>query len=378
MKTNTLFSLLLALLVATIITLPPVKTAFARDIIGLSGSFYRQIIETPQGSTVQGPSIYVTIFNQGDRDVQIKMSSDVPFGVAMQFSLNEFNLKPGDQQRIDLIVKVSQNAVPGDYSIKVIAEAFAAAEGSGVRMVHSVAQEAKLKVSGVSSAVNIRSISPELTKIGAVARLYKIVEGQSYEVAYDEEGNVAANVAPGEFVAVAYVAGEKLAEEKFTIAGNESKTVDLVLKTAYFESLDTVPTFQESAENISNLNLLYSLKNLYKPFNDVNLILSVSHDGAPVGQVVLLQTSRLEVGRLSLSYNYTPPGGWKPGVYQFKIIMVAEGKEVAYTIAQKVEIPAPPSSEIPLTMVIIIAVVVIIIAVLILVLIRRKKKPATP
>ena len=41
--------------------------------IGLTGSFYRQEYEAPQGSRLGGPSIFVSVSNQGDASVDVQM-----------------------------------------------------------------------------------------------------------------------------------------------------------------------------------------------------------------------------------------------------------------------------------------------------------------
>ncbi|MBN2240073.1 MAG: hypothetical protein JW712_09890 [Dehalococcoidales bacterium] len=61
--------------------------------IAMSGSFYQQAFEIPQGAYASGPDIYIVVFNNGEKDFQVNMITDAPPGVELELSPDEFSLQ---------------------------------------------------------------------------------------------------------------------------------------------------------------------------------------------------------------------------------------------------------------------------------------------
>jgi len=284
----------------------------------LSGSFSAQKFELPQGSNLKTPEVYVVLFNNTDSDLNVRMTTQTPPGVRLVLTADDFALQAGGQKKVDIGIEVTADAAPGEHVISVTAETYKKG-ATGIQIVGAASQSARLVVLGKGALITARAVSADGQPVPGVLRLSRIIAGQSNEVAYSETGVVEATVAPGSFVAAAYIAGEKLAEESFEVAADQHKTVDLVVKAIYFEGFGLVPNYREGTQELAFAEIVYTIKNLYKPVEKAEVILWVSFNGATTDQVSLVTLSSLEKGRLGLRHNYTPREGWKQGSYGFKL-----------------------------------------------------------
>jgi len=326
--------LLLLFLLASLLVPAVVQ---AQGGLAISGSFYTQAFEIPQGSSVSGPSIYVVVFNNGAEELKVRMTSQAPLGVDISLSHSEFTLLPGGQQQVLVGVEVTEDATPGEYDISITAESYK--EGvSGIQLAGAAGQSAKLTVLGESALVTVQVVSPEGQPVVATVRLYRVVTGQSHEVAYSETGTLEAKVAPGSFTAASYVGGEKLAEESFTLAANEEKTVTLSGATVYFEGFGIVPNYQKEGGKLAFAQIVYTVRNLYQSVDKGEVILEVSRDEALLEELSLAVLSPLDVGRVGLNYSYIPSGGWSDGSYGFKLRLELNGKTYAESLVERLQV----------------------------------------
>jgi type 1 fimbria pilin len=252
--------------------------------IAISGSFYQQAFEIPQGSSISGPSIYVVVFNNGAAELKVRMTTQAPLGVNINLSPNGFTLPPGGQQQVLIGVEVTENASPGEYEISVTAESYKE-NVSGIQIAGAAGQNAKLTVLGESAMVTVQTESLDGQPIVSTVRLYRDVAEQRHEVAYSETGTLTAKVAPGSFIAVAYIGGEELDEKSFTVAANEQRTVILSGATVYFEGFGVVPNYYEDSGKLAFAQIVYTVRNLYKPVDKGEVILEVTRDNALLQEV---------------------------------------------------------------------------------------------
>jgi len=299
--------------------------AYAGGGLAMSGSFYRQEFEIPQGTSIQSPSVFVVVFNNGTEELKVKMSSQAPLGVNISLSETAFSIPPNGQQQVLVEVAVAKDAAPGDYEVSVTAESYK--EGvSGIQLAGAASQKAKLKVLGESALISAQATSPDGSPIVATIRLYRQAGDQQLEVSYSETGKLEVKVAPGSFIAVSYIGGEKVAEESFTVAANDNKTVILSGKTVYFQGFGEVPNSRKSDGKLAFAEIVYSIKNLYQSVPKAEIFLEVSMNGTLVEEFSLATLSPLELGSKEFSYRYIPSEGWQDGDYSFKLRLELDGK----------------------------------------------------
>jgi uncharacterized membrane protein len=180
--------------------------------LAISGSFYRQDFEIPQGSSINSPDVYVVVFNNGETSLGIKMAVQTPLGVKINLSQSEFTLPPGKQQQVNIGIEVTKDATPGGYELTVTAES--SQQGvTGIQVSGAASQTAKLTVLGGSGTVKVQAVSPEGESLVASVRLYRVIAGQNTGIANSETGTLETKVAPGSFIAQVYIGGETQAEK---------------------------------------------------------------------------------------------------------------------------------------------------------------------
>lgn len=89
----------------------------------MAGTFSQQEFELPQGTEVSNPSVYVVVFNHPSEELNVQMLVTAPFGVEVLFDYAIFLLPPGGEQKVYITVKVTNDAIPGEYEIVIAAEA---------------------------------------------------------------------------------------------------------------------------------------------------------------------------------------------------------------------------------------------------------------
>lgn len=316
---------LLALLLSAA-ACPGIAPVSAGGGIAMSGSFYQQAFEIPQGAEIGGPDIYVVVFNNGSEEMVVRMKTRAPDGVHIVLSQTSFSLEPSGHLQIPVSVEVDEDAVPGTYEISITAESYKK-EAVGIQVSGSAGQTASLTVLGESGMVSIQAASPDSSPITSHVRLYRVVEGKNREVAYSQTGYLEARVAPGSFYAASYIGGINLAEEYFDVASGETRSITLSGATVYFEEFDIVANYNESDKKLAFVKIVYTVRNLYQRIDEGQVILSVKRGGVLLPEVVMATLSPLETGRAGLNYNYIPSDGWVAGEYEFQLILKLDGQQ---------------------------------------------------
>lgn len=339
----------------------PVSLAYAQGGVAMSGPFCGWQFEMPQGSETSSPEAFAIVFNNSDEALTIRMTSKAPDGVEVALSKSEFLLEPGAQQKVFIAVSVSEDAIPGEYDLIITATASRVTEAGKIGLATALAMRASLTVVGEAAWANISVVSPDGEPVVAVVRLFKIIEGREKEFAYSDTGTLEVKVSPGQYLARAYVGGEKLTEEAFDIAADETKTITFSVRTVYFAGVCALPNYYTETGELAFAKVAYTLFNLYQPMADVEVILKVTKDGVLLEQIPLLSLDTLDIGSVGGSHNYIPPRGWKNGKYGFKLELYTEGKLYTTTLEVELEVAAPSGVEVNWAIIggIIVAVVVV-------------------
>ena len=316
--------------------------AQAEGGFAISGSFYRQQFELPQGSTLKSPDVYVVVFNNSDSDLGVRLTSETPLGVKLILSEDDFQLKAGEQRKVEIGVEVSSEAVPGEYEISVTAEPYKKA-ATGIQIMGAARQEAKLTIVGEAASVEVTAVNPDGEPTVAMVKLVKQVGSQTFDFGYSETGSLKVRVSPGDYSASAYIAGKKLAEQSFSVAANEDKKIALEVRTIYFEGFGIVPNYDTKTHELAFAQVVYTINNLYQPFPEAKVVLKVNQDGAPLDEVTLATLSPLEKGRLGLNYNYVPGGGWEKAAYAFKLDLNIGGETYTSSQEETLEVSTIPT-----------------------------------
>ncbi|MDP2731125.1 MAG: hypothetical protein Q8O55_11695 [Dehalococcoidales bacterium] len=362
--------LLLALL------LPPSIVVQAQGGIALSGTFSQQEFELPQGVEVSNPSIYVVVFNHTGEEMTVQMSWKAPFGVEVAFDQAAFPLPPGGEQKVLPTIKVTEDAVPGEYEVTVSARFAPREGGEGVQLATASAQKARLVVTGDAAWITVRVITPDGNPIKTGIKVFKVIQDRLNEITRSETGTLEVKVSPGTYRISAFLGSRQLAEESVEVRAGESKEITLVVKPIYFEFFDIEPNFAPDSKEITFARVVYTLNNLSEPLNNGEVMLQVNLDDKPLEQVSLITLSRLDIGRTDGSYSYVPAQGWVEGIYDLRLKLNIEGELYIESDEKGLPVAFPPPF--PIIWLIAAAVAALVAAAIIFFLIKRRKEPAKP
>jgi len=183
--------------------------------------------------------------------------------------------------------------------------------------------------------------------VPTVIKLRKQVGVRTSDRGYSESGSLKARVAPGSYVASAYVGDRKLAEDSFDIAANENKRILLTVRTVYIEGFGVVPNHSTENGELAFAQIVYTINNLYQSFPQAKVVLKVERDGTPVDEIAVAALAPLEKGTLGLNYRYVPAEGWSRANYRFRLELDIAGQ--VYTVSQEetllVDAAAPEDRE---------------------------------
>jgi len=357
------------LLISSVLVTQPAKAGG----LAMSGSFYRQDFEIPLGTEFSTPDVYVVVFNNGDEEFNVRMATDTPAGVHLLLTEMDFPLSAGEQKKVGIGINVSESAVPGSYTLKVTAEAYK--EGTGIQLLGAAGQTAKLTITGQAASVEVVAVTPDGNPVAAMVKLYKQVNKQNLSVGVSEAGSLKMRVAPGNYLAEAYVAGDKLADAIFSVAADENKKITLEVKTVYFEGFSIIPNYTTGTDDLASAQLDYTVNNLLEPFPEAKVILKVTKGGSPLSDITLATLAPLEKGRVGLSYSYVPAGGWQKTTYTFKLDLYVGGQPYTSSKEEKLELGSGSAGSGNINWLLIGGIaggVVILILIIVILMMRRR------
>jgi hypothetical protein len=358
-------ALILVLIMLSSGFFPPAAALADDEGVAMSGTFAGQKYVIPSGSSVSSSEIFITVISEYQSNIGIQMTYIAPVGVNINLSNTNFTLDPGESQSISIEIQTTEDAAAGNYTISIKATPYITNYG-GVQILPEITQTASLSIIGESANVTILAVSPDDTPVTAELRLFKLIEGRNQEVAYDvSTSSLNAIVAPGTFLAQAYVGSQLLDEETFEVAADENRTIKLTAGTIYFENPGILPYYDEDTGELAFINIYYTVRNVYEPVDNVAIKLLVTLDGNTIEQKNHSTIPTLVIGRASGSIDYYPYSG--NGEYGFTLQLFVDGN--AYTNSPEMTIEVgnngspsgkDDSSNLPLIVGIVCAVVLLL------------------
>lgn len=129
--------------------------------LAISGTFYRQHFQLLPGENVSTPDIYLVVFNHNDDDIMVELTTQTPHEVEIMLGQSYFPIPAGEQQKVEVGVSVSNEAVPGEYLLTITAEV-RPAKGEGIVIAGAVEQRAELTILGeAGEAPTTGNVTPE-------------------------------------------------------------------------------------------------------------------------------------------------------------------------------------------------------------------------
>ncbi|MDD5038300.1 MAG: hypothetical protein PHN78_03185 [Dehalococcoidales bacterium] len=284
----------------------PTTVALAQGL-GLSGNFYKQHYELSPGQSSSDGDTYVVVTNPDDNPVRVKMITDAPAGVVIHLTQDDFSLVAGEQQKVNITIEASTQAIPGDYILTITAEAVR--EGTGIKVTAGTQQQAPLSVLGEGGQVTINTVNEEGEDFSLGINIFEKT-GSDLTRVRSGQGTLVSRLKPGEYVTKALHQEIVLTEQAFSLADKENKEITLICPTVCVSDFTLTPNHSSDNKLIS-LKIGYTIINLQKPLPDVKAVLKVKLDDHDLDETELTSFSQMDVGSRSGTYNYSPAQGWQ-------------------------------------------------------------------
>lgn len=320
----------LCLLVILFFSLLPASPAYADGGIAISGSFYRHHFKLVPGERVASPHINVVIYNNYDREIEIRLVSNTPEGVHIELEQELLKMSANSSLTLPIVVRVEETVVPDEYQIGIYAEVIPQ-PGSGISITGSAEMRSRLTVFGEAAWLNIKTVTLEGQPFRTKLHLFHKLEKQLEPAGYSDTGEMAERVIPGTYFVQAYWEGTEVAQQEFTVEADEEKEITLTAQTVFLTGFGAQPRYSEETEKISSARITYGIKNIYEPVEDIRTVLTVLYDGELLEELEMYAIPILPVGTSDSRYTFIPAQGWKSGTYSFKVSLYSGDKLYAET-----------------------------------------------
>ncbi len=325
-STRLLFVILL--IIAVFVSLTSLSISYAESEssrIAITGSFYKYEYVLAPNTTIEGRDIYIAVINTASKPVNVSLGYEAPDFIEIIFSHRNVTLLPGEHKIVYIKIKALPNAIPGEYEIKVYANIIMKTVEGKVILVPGAGQRTTIRIVGPTGRLVVETVDKEGNHVITEVRVLRITPKGEYTVVTNKTGYINISLPPGKYIVKATLAGELLAEEKVVIEENETEKVFLTVSTIWFDYFDILPYYKDN--NIVFAEVIGVVKNVYKPVNNVSIVLVVNYNGSFLENVTIATIPVLSQGRAEYKYRYIPVNGWQNGTYTFKLVMVS-GKRV--------------------------------------------------
>lgn len=369
-----LLRLTVSMLAVAALALAAATPASAADKYGLGGGStlpQKAAVAAFPGQSLPNTAQWI-VENTGTAPADVEFTTSGPNGLSLTTNRPKMTLKPGEGATVELSASVAAETVPGDYAVIAQYSQTNVPPGPGGSVVYAPAVNTTLNfsVKGATSNVTVKAVSENdgSPVAGNLALGFVSTTGQTIPVATATGTELTAKVAPGPYRATFEIPGLVSQNLDFTLADNETKTVEIKLKAVSFFLVGVKPV--KAGDAVTSANLVASIKNDISPIpGPVTAVVNVKQDGEPLETAELSKFQTLPSGLSDVKLNYVPAEGFKEGsTYSFEFQVITPN----FTVTG----PEVPSFEVPWwTMVkkVIVGVVVLIIAGLGLFLWRRRR-----
>ena len=308
--------LIMILFLMLFIMSPPTMVAGG---FGVSGTFAGHNYTMVPGETSSTTSVTVVFFNQYDVPITVRLNSEGPVGVTYLNLQNEYTIEANSQLRIPIMIALADTVVPGEYTLHVYAQVLPSSE-EGITLIGSAGLQANLLVLGEAGMVHISVLSVNGHSFPAVLELFRVDEDTLVSVTRNET-EIINQYAAGEYLVRAYYESRHVAETTFIIEDQETAIIELVAQTLLIKSFRVVPIFEDSSDVLTSAQISFELDNLYKPVNDVSVMLHVTYQQSSAEAVEIIKASSVSEGSTTGQFTFYPVQGWRVGEYTFELLL---------------------------------------------------------
>jgi hypothetical protein len=314
----------LLITVLSLISFASPTTVRAEGGIAISGSFYRQHFQLTPGESISNPDINIVVFNNYDETIDIKLSTETPPGVTIDFAQDEFTIAPHSNITIITGVSVGTEVIPGDYKILVSASVVPNA-GTGITIASAAELQADLTVFGEAGSLTITTQTPDGEPFAAELHLFRKDGEQLSPAGFSSSGTLETRLVPGNYMVQGFYENTEVATSEFSITADEHREIKLIAQTVFLYGFNVVPVYNEENGELSYANIIYTFTNIHIPLKDFQATLDITLKGHTLETDTVINIPTLDVGETSGTYKYIPSPGWQTGTYTFVMSVFSQG-----------------------------------------------------
>lgn len=314
---KTIYSIrIMILFLMVLIQSPPTVVAGG---FGVSGTFAGHDYKMVVGETSSTSNISVIFFNQYDVDITIRLNTEGPLGVTFLNLQDQYSIPANSQLRIPISIQLDSLIAPGSYVLNVYAQVLPSSE-EGITLIGSAGLQANLVVLGEAGMLDISVISVNGNPIPAVIELFRVEEETLINVALSDDG-IVGQFAAADYLVKVYFESKQVAETLITLENQDEIILEIVAQTLVIQRFRVVPDFINQSELLSTSQIYYELDNVFKPVNDVSVVLRVMYQTSLIEEVEILLASVINTGSTRGQFTFFPEQGWKAGDYSFELVL---------------------------------------------------------
>lgn len=331
--------------------------------IAVSGSFYRHHFKLVPGESFSSPDVDIVIFNNYAVEIQVALSAETPQGVTLDLAGQTLSIPPNSNVSLPVKMTVDGTVVPGEYNIGLSADVIPGNK-EGIAIAGSAQLRTILTVFGEAGLVKVNLVTQEGAPFVADLKIFQVSENNLEPSAYVFGDILEDRLVPGDYVVTAYFEGTEVASQKFTVAAQDDKKIELKVNTAFVIGLTAVPQFNDSNNRITSARINYTVKAVFQPIKNVTVYLNVKKGGKDVEKVEMYTLPELALGSQDSRYTYIPSDGWSSGEYSFTVEIVSnDSVQQAISEAYLFPVPMSATGEVSWGLYILIGIIVLVAAV---------------
>jgi hypothetical protein len=293
-------------------------TVQAEGGFGVSGTFAGYHYKLVPGEQINSENVYASFVNNYSVEIDVQLLFEAPPGVEFNIANPIVTIPAGQSIRVPVGIRTTQEAVPGDYVVRVFAQVLPG-QTQGITLVGSAGLNARLSIFGEAGRVTIRSLTSSGDSFDATIELFRIEEdGRLFSVA-TAENRLTDRLIVGNYVVRSYFQGRTIGEQFFTLNNNDNLQIDLIARTVFIRSFTVEPNFFEDRNILSSTTIAYSLENIYLVINNIKLDLVIKLDGEIVETQEMFLVPVLNPGQTEGRFTFIPRRGWQAGTYEISI-----------------------------------------------------------
>jgi hypothetical protein len=320
-KTSKLISITLTLMIFISVGF---LTLIEADGFGVSGSFSNYHYRMVPGETIETPGVNVVFFNNYDIDIEVELSPNGPAGVT--FLLNDIivPIPANSSFTVPIGIRVDESAIPGEYNLGLSARVIPQSV-SGIQVVGAAELRTRLSIFGEAGDIRIEAVDVLGNPFGLRLRLFRIDGNTLAPVDETTNGILERRFVPGTYRVFAIFDGVEVATRDIVLENQDQKNIVLIANTVFIDNFSVVPQFTDPNDlsTFTTTRMRYTLRSIYNPpsgsLQDIRLGMRVVFFETDFRIREEAVIPFLPASTFDGSFTYSPPGGWKTGLYEFQL-----------------------------------------------------------